>query len=108
LALQSGILVLPYTDTFLEVSGVVHDFAGYGVSLICSKTPRFDELRNGFDCIKIQPTPSDLGESLSKLLGDTELREKLAGNLSRLARCESWEQVASSRLELYRSFVEPE
>jgi glycosyltransferase involved in cell wall biosynthesis len=41
LAAESAILALPYTDSYLEVSGVVHDFSGYGVSVLCSLTPRF-------------------------------------------------------------------
>ena len=90
LAAESGILVLPNLDRYVEVSGVVHDFAGYGMAVLCSDTPRFAELRDGFDCLKVKPTPSNLGDSLCKMLGDLELRERLARNLSRLAKNESW------------------
>ena len=101
LAVQSAILILPYTDRYLEVSGVVHDFSGYGLALICSKTPRFGELVEGVDCLKVQVTASQLGDNICKLLGNPDLRERLAKNLSRLASDESWKTVASMRLAVY-------
>jgi glycosyltransferase involved in cell wall biosynthesis len=108
LAADSGILVLPYTDTYVEVSGVLHDFSGYGVSVVCSRTPRFAELQDGFDCLKVDVTPSDLAASLGKLLGDEEQRERLASNLSRLAISESWAAVGSKRLTAYRALLSSE
>jgi glycosyltransferase involved in cell wall biosynthesis len=101
LAAESGILVLPYTDIYLEVSGVIHDFSGFGVSVICSRTPRFAELHDGFDCLKVDVTLSELAGSITQLLGDVDLRERLACNLSKRAQSESWEAVGSKRLTLY-------
>lgn len=101
LAAESAILVLPYTDRYLEVSGVLHDFSGFGVSVICSRTPRFTELQDGSDCLKVNVTPSDLAGSITQLLGDPDLRERLARNLSRRAQLESWEAIGSKRLVLY-------
>jgi glycosyltransferase involved in cell wall biosynthesis len=101
LAAESSILVLPYTDRFLEVSGVLHDFSGFGVSVICSRTPRFAELPEGSDCLKVEVTASDLAGSITRLLGDADLRERLALNLFRRAQLESWQAVGSKRLVLY-------
>ena len=101
LAAESAILVLPYTDCYLEVSGVLHDFSGLGVSVICSRTPRFAELRDGIDCVKVEVTPSDLAASINLLLGDSERRETLASNLYALAESESWDAVGVERLTLY-------
>jgi hypothetical protein len=101
LAAGSGVLVLPYRDHFVEVSGVVHDFCGYGVALICSETPRFAELRSGFDCLKVGVTALELGTMLSSLLRDVERRENLARNLSSMAKDESWTSVGELRLRIY-------
>jgi glycosyltransferase involved in cell wall biosynthesis len=101
LAANSSILALPYTDDYLEVSGVVHDFSGYGLSLICSRAPRFSELRDGFDCVKSGTTPRELSESLCKLLASIELRERVARNLYQFANSESWQNVAAMRSALY-------
>ncbi|MDA4114705.1 MAG: glycosyltransferase [Thaumarchaeota archaeon] len=105
LAGESAVLVLPYTDTYLEVSGVLHDFSGYGVSVICSRTPRFAELRDGLNCLKVEVTPSELAGSINLLLGDAELRERLASNLYALAESESWDAVGGERLALYGRLV---
>ncbi len=101
LAAESAILVLPYTDRFLEVSGVVHDFSGYGLSLVCSRTPRFAELHDGINCLKVEAGKSQLEDEICQLLGDINLREKLAKNLSELAKAESWEAVGRTRLAIY-------
>jgi glycosyltransferase involved in cell wall biosynthesis len=108
LAERVSILVLPYTDEHVEVSGVAHDFAGFGLSLICSQTPRFSELTNGVDCLKAASTPEALSESLSMLYDDSEMRERLASNLRKLGNSESWKNVAVLRSDLYRSLVAPE
>jgi len=105
LAAESAILALPYTDSYLEVSGVVHDFSGCGVSILCSQTPRFSELTDGFDCLKVRVTPSELRDSICRLLEDVELRGKLASNLFALAQSESWPAVARTRLDLYAATI---
>jgi glycosyltransferase involved in cell wall biosynthesis len=108
LAANSGILALPYTDSYLEVSGVVHDFAGFGVSVLCSQTPRFSELSDGFNCLKVRVTPSEVADAICRLLDDVELRERLATNLLMLAQTESWPAVSKMRLDLYRRLIGPE
>lgn len=102
LAKDAAVLVLPYRDKFLEVSGVLHDFAGLGVAVVCSDSPRFSELVNGSDCLKVS-TQSQLTEAIRLLLRDEKKRELLARNLSRLAVQESWNAVAAKRLELFAS-----
>lgn len=105
LAAESEILVLPYTDCFVEVSGVAHDFSGYGMALICSQTPRFSELVSGENCIKTRVTPDDLAQSLILLMGDQKLREKLSSGLYRLAEVDSWQHVAEERMNLYTEIL---
>jgi glycosyltransferase involved in cell wall biosynthesis len=106
LATRSSILVLPYTDSYLEVSGVVHDFAGFGVCVICSQTPRFSELSDGVDCLKVKVSPIELGDSICRLIESAELREELASNLFRLAQSESWERVGIIRRGLYAQAID--
>jgi glycosyltransferase involved in cell wall biosynthesis len=105
LASRSSILVLPYTDNFDEVSGVVHDLARFGLALICSDTPRFSELREGVECLKVRSDPKEIADSIIRLMGDDQLRHKLAGNLEAFARATSWEKVAKSRMEIYRRLL---
>jgi glycosyltransferase involved in cell wall biosynthesis len=95
-------LVLPYTDSFLECSAVVHDFAGYGVPLICSDAPRFSELRDGFDCLKVKASPDLLARSILTLLEDGQFAHRLAENLRQRATAESWAVVARLHQDLYK------
>jgi len=96
-----GVLVLPYTDRFVEVSGVVHDFAGFGMAVICSDTPRFSELQNGVNCLKVGNKPEELAGAIIRLLDDDRLREEISRNLADFARYTSWERVSEMRMKLY-------
>ena len=98
-------IVLPYTDNFIEISGVVHDLAEYGVPIICSRTPRFSELTDEFDCIKTTPDPRSLTEAILRLIEDSELRSRLGANLRLKAKRESWDRVAEHHLSLYRKLI---
>lgn len=105
LASSSSILVLPYTDTFDEVSGVVHDLACFRLALICSDTPRFSELRGGVECLKVGSDPKEIAGAVIRLIDDLSLRLDLAKNLEAFARATSWEKVARSRMEIYRRIL---
>jgi glycosyltransferase involved in cell wall biosynthesis len=102
---QASVLVLPYTDHFVEVSGIVHAVAGYGVPIVCSDTPRFSELEDGIDCLKVLPEPNELAEAIRRILGDPVLSGNLGEALIRKARLETWEIVGAKHLELYREVL---
>ena len=98
-------LVLPYTDKFVEVSGVAHDLAGSGIPLICSHTPRFDEFTDRYDCLKVSTSPEQIASAIIGLLRDTTLRETIVRNLMRRTISESWSRVAEKHFQLYRSMI---
>ena len=95
---SARILVLPYTDQFVEVSAVVHDFVAYGVPIVCSDRPRFSELTDGVDCLKVRPEAPELAKGIRTLLEDPSLASRLGENLRRKAQAESWDRIA----DLYR------
>jgi glycosyltransferase involved in cell wall biosynthesis len=95
-------LVLPYTDKFVECSAVVHDFAGYSVPLIVSAAPRFSELLDGFDCLKVKATPDTLAETIRALLDDPMLGRRIGENLKLRVDTESWIVVARLHQDIYR------
>lgn len=103
--LDVGILVLPYTDRFVEVSGVVHDLACLGTALVCSDTPRFSELRDGVNCLKVGNRPEELAEAVIRLLDDVKLREEISRNLADFARVTSWARVGETRMRLYAQLL---
>jgi glycosyltransferase involved in cell wall biosynthesis len=107
LAAEATILVLPYEDTFLEASGVAHDFAGLGLAMICSRTPRFEEFKDEINCLKTPTAPSEIAQRILRLLALEDERRMLSDNLGRLAISESWSNVAKTRLELYEMIAKP-
>lgn len=102
---RAAAIILPYRDQFIEVSGVVHDLAGFGVPIICSATPRFSELTDGVNCLKVLPDGLALARAIRRLFEDPGLRERLGKGIRRKAEAESWERVAERHLEIYRAVV---
>jgi len=102
---EATVLALPYTDQFVEVSAIAHDLAGYGVPLICSRTPRFSELEDGVDCLKVAPESNELTEAILRIFADRTLSTRLSEGLLRRSRLESWDVVGAKHLELYREIL---
>jgi glycosyltransferase involved in cell wall biosynthesis len=103
---DAAVIVLPYRDRFVEVSLLVHDVAGYGVPLICSDSPRFGELIDGVDCLKVVPEATELARAIRRILLDADLSRTLSEGLLRRARQESWDSVAAKHVALYRRLLE--
>jgi glycosyltransferase involved in cell wall biosynthesis len=105
---KARVVALPYTDRFLEVSGVLHFLATFGRPVVCSKTPRFTaELEDGLDCLMYEPGDVEsLSENAAKLLSDDKLAFKLGRNLRQKFLNTSWDNVASMHLKLYKSIDE--
>ena len=99
---SASMLLLPYKDEFVEVSAVVHDFAGYGVPIICSDRPRFSELTDGVNCLKVRPEGPALAQAIRTLLENPPLAARLGENLRHLAEANSWDRVAT----LHRAYLE--
>jgi polysaccharide biosynthesis protein PslF len=103
---DAAVIVLPYTDRFVEVSLLVYDVAGYGVPLICSDIPRFTELIDGVDCLKVVPEVTELAGAIRSILLDPALSRSLSEGLLRRARQNSWDSVAARHVALYRELLE--
>ncbi len=101
----SRILLLPYTDRFVEISGVLHDFAGFGVPVICSDRPRFSELTDGVNCLKVPPTGPRLADAIRTLLKDPTLSSRLAEGLRKKALAETWDIVVARHRELFEDVL---
>jgi glycosyltransferase involved in cell wall biosynthesis len=101
LAQGAELVVLPYKDRFVEISGVVHDVASCGAPILCSNVPRFEELMEGVEALHVPPTPEAIAAGIRRVLLDARLRTQLSQGLSQLASRESWDLVGQSHLALY-------
>lgn len=100
---EARIIVLPYKDRFLEVSGILHSLATFGRPVICSKIPRFTaELEDGVDCLMFEAGDvKSLSENIVKLLRDDDLSYKLGSNLRQKFLSMSWDRIADMHMKLY-------
>ena len=80
---RTDVIVLPYIDKGIEVSGVVSRVLDLHLPLICSQTPRFQsELENGVTALFFEPQNIRmLYEKMALLLSDSDLRSSLARNI---------------------------
>jgi glycosyltransferase involved in cell wall biosynthesis len=106
LAQGAELIVLPYKDRFVEVSGIVHGFASSGVPILCSDSPRFDELREGVEALHVPPTGEGIAAGIRRVLTDAPLRARLSEGLRQKGARESWDAVGQRYLELYETTIE--
>lgn len=99
LAEGAKILVLPYVDNFVEVSGVLHDFSQYGIPVICSDTNRFKELENGVNCIKFDKSANGLSNSIRLVMKDDELRRTISDGIFEFGKQSAWATVRAKYMK---------
>ena len=101
-ASQSYIIALPYTDSHLESSGVLHALMGCGTPVIASRTPRFlGDLHNMEDAVLIEPNETELAEAILLLRRDRNIWEHISENLKRKSLQRTWSAVAARHLEVF-------
>lgn len=102
---ESFAIVLPYIDNYIEVSGVVHDLAHFGIPIVCTNIPRFSELTDGINCLKVEPNPSSILDDLMKLIEDNSLYNKISEGLVKLSYEERWEIVKNSYFQFFKNLL---
>ncbi|MEM2169720.1 MAG: glycosyltransferase [Candidatus Bathyarchaeia archaeon] len=94
-ALSSNVIVLPYTDTYYESSGVLHKIMGCGKPIIVTPIPRFlGDLTPWSECLVTLPTPNSIAATIIKLMRDEGLSKRLALAARRKAEERKWKRVA--------------
>ena len=103
-AASSYIIVLPYTDKNIEVSGVLHTVMACGTPLIVSNTPRFiSELTNNYNALIVEPTENEITGAIKKLLADKEYWNMLSTNIRKKSEECKWEKIAKRLVNEFNS-----
>lgn len=103
-ALMSDIIALPYTDNYIETSGVLHKLMWCGKPIVVSKIPRFyTELTHEANCLMVRPTPSEIAVAIKRLISDQRLVQSIVENLKRMSCERSWRNIAKLHLKSYVS-----
>ena len=101
---KASAFVFPYHE--IDVSGVLMLALTFGKPIVASKIGGFSEiLTDGEHGYLVAPgDPSLLAEALTKIVVDPAARSRFGQNVKALATSEpSWEDVAQSTTQLYRS-----
>jgi D-inositol-3-phosphate glycosyltransferase len=99
----ADVVALPYRQDYSSVSGVVHQAAGLGKLLLCSRIAKFDEVGESISPeLVVDPQDQDAwAERLERLLTQPLYAAGMQLRVAQFARATSWEAVGARHLELY-------
>ena len=100
LVCESDLIVLPYTDKFIEVSGVLAKSISAGKPIVCSKAPKFlIDVEVSKYLTYIQKLDSrELAEKIEHIINNYEQELEKSKNLRKIAEGRNWSKVAGELL----------
>jgi glycosyltransferase involved in cell wall biosynthesis len=103
----ADVVALPYRQDYSSVSGVVHQTAGIGKLMLCSRIAKFDEVGEAVSP-QLLVDPDDLdgwARGLERLLTDRPFAEAMRRRILDFAAATSWDKVAAQHLALYERLL---
>ncbi|HEY1555721.1 MAG TPA: glycosyltransferase [Kofleriaceae bacterium] len=102
----ADVVVFPYRQKHGSASGILHRTFAAGRAVVCSRGPKFADAADalGADADLALPPEDDVPawtDSLARVLGDRDLRARIAGVTADLGRKSAWPVVAGQHLALY-------
>jgi glycosyltransferase involved in cell wall biosynthesis len=104
----ADVVAMPYRQDYSSVSGVMHETAGMGKLMICSRIAKFDEVELNIDRgLTAEPNDREAWiETTVRLLRDDEWARQMKEKIRRFAGQTSWENVGKMHGDLYQKLVE--
>lgn len=98
----ADVVAMPYRQDYSSVSGVVHQTAGIGKLMLCSRISKFDEVERNISRHLVVGERDLQGwvEGLAHLLTDRDFAEEMRARILRFARETSWEVTGKMHLDL--------
>lgn len=102
------VVALPYRQDYSSVSGVVHQTAGIGKLMLCSRIAKFDEVFESIDpAITVEPHDRDAWvQAMKRLLTDTAWQSEVAQKIRKFGEDTSWDNVGKMHLQAYRRMLD--
>ncbi|MCH9651939.1 MAG: glycosyltransferase family 4 protein [Deltaproteobacteria bacterium] len=101
----ADVLVMPYRH--ISQSGVLYLALSLGVPVLATRVGALPEvLEDGESALLVEPeSPAALAQALIRLLGDSELQERLAQGGLRVAEAHSWPAIAARTEGAFRELA---
>jgi len=98
---------MPYRQDYSSVSGVVHQTAGIGKLMFCSRIAKFDEVTSIDERLTAPYGDRQAwADSMSRLLTDPALGDELRAKVLQFGEATSWANVGKAYVELCKRLVE--
>jgi D-inositol-3-phosphate glycosyltransferase len=104
----ADVVAMPYRQDYSSVSGVMHEAAGMGKLMICSRIAKFDEVEANIDReLTVPPHDREAWtRTMVRLLRDEEWARQMRGKIRCFAEQTSWEVVGRMHWELCQRLVD--
>lgn len=102
----ADVVAMPYRQDYSSVSGVVHQTAGTGKLMLCSRISKFDEVREISEDLVVDPYDrAAWARGLERLLTDGEHAARLRAEIVRFAEATSWPAVGAQHVALHERLL---
>lgn len=103
----ADLVALPYQQDYSSVSGVVHQSAGLGKLMLCSRISKFDEIGEQISPDLLVGARDRRGwvDTMSRLLTDHQWAEQMRSKVKKFAAETSWENIGKLHLDLYATLT---
>jgi polysaccharide biosynthesis protein PslF len=99
----ADVLLLPYWQSYYSASGVLHMAMGTGKPVICSSSPKFDEVSAGSDLPVFVPALAigRWADAMRRIMTDEPLRASVSRLLRDRGDRTAWDAVAARHADLF-------
>jgi glycosyltransferase involved in cell wall biosynthesis len=102
----ADVVAMPYRQDYSSASGVVHQTAGIGRLMLCSRISKFDEVTEVDPALTVPENDMDAWvETLVRLLTDQAWADTMRTKLKTFAETTSWANVGRLHLETYAKLL---
>jgi D-inositol-3-phosphate glycosyltransferase len=102
----ADVVAMPYRQDYSSVSGVVHQTAGMGKLMLCSRISKFDEITDVDPALTVPENDRDAWvETLVRLLTDQAWAAEMKTKIKAFGDATSWANVGRMHLETYAKLL---
>lgn len=103
----ADVVAMPYQQDYASVSGVVHQTAGLGKLMLCSRITKFDEVGEHVspELLADPDSTEEWATRLERLLVDEAFAEDMRAKILKFGEDTHWERVGKQHVELCDALV---